>query len=114
MVLDDARIKLANDYNFSLDEICPRSSDLGPLVHQVQSRLNPEHKKLLSKDALTMIFDSSDDSMRDGGNKAAHEASSADRVDSVLEASLTNTQRVLLSEIYYFAHGKQPDFEEGT
>lgn len=69
---------------------------------------------LLSYDALTMIFDSSDDSMRDGGNKAAHEASIEDRVDSVLEARLTNTQRALLREIYYFAHGKEPDFERAT
>jgi hypothetical protein len=58
-----------------------------------------------------MIFDSSDASMRDGGNKAAHEAPLADRVDSVLEATLTKTQRALLGKIYYFAHGKEPDFE---
>ena len=114
MVLDDARTKLAKDYNFSLDEIRPRYSDVGPLVRQVQSRLNAEDTKLLSYDALTMIFDSSDDSMRDGGNKAAHEASFTDREDSVLEARLTNTQGVLLGEIYYFAHGKAPDFERGT
>jgi hypothetical protein len=35
-----------------------------------------------------MIFDSSDDSMQDEGNKAAHEAPLADRVDSVLGASI--------------------------
>ena len=114
MVLDDARVKLAKDYNFSLDEIRPRCSDVGPLVQQVHSRLNADHKKLLSYDALTMIFDSSDDSLRDDGNKAAHEASFMDRVDSVLEARLTNTQRDLLRRIYYFAHGKEPDFERGT
>jgi hypothetical protein len=61
-----------------------------------------------------MIFDSSDDSMRDDGNKAAHEAPLADRVDSVLEAALTKTQRALLRKIYYFAHGKEPDFETVT
>jgi hypothetical protein len=114
MVLDDARIKLAKDYNFTPDEIRPRCSDVDPLVLQVQSKLNAEHKKLLSYDALTMIFDSSDDSMRDGGNKAAHEASFTDREDSVLEARLTNTERLLLGQIYYFAHGKEPDFERRT
>ena len=66
---------------------------------------------MLSYDALTMIFDSSDNSMRDDGNKAAHEAPLADRVDSVLEATLTKTQRALLGKIYFFAHGKEPDFE---
>ena len=108
MVLDDARNKLASDYSFTLDELRPRRSDVGPLV---QSRLNTEHTKLLSYDALTMIFDSSDDSMREGGNRAAHEAPLADRVDSVLEATLTKMQRALLGKIYYFAHGKEPDFE---
>jgi hypothetical protein len=57
-----------------------------------------------------MIFDSSDDSMRDDGNKAAHEAPLADCVDSVLGSTLTKTQRTLLAKIYYFAHGKEPDF----
>jgi hypothetical protein len=110
MVLDDARNKLANDYSFTLDELWPRRSDVGPLVKHIQSKLNPEHATLLSYDALTMIFDSSDDSIRDDGNKAAHEAPLADRVDSVLEATLTKTQRTLLRKIYYFAHGKEPDF----
>ena len=114
MVLDDARNKLANDYSFSVDELRPRRSDVSSLVQYIQSRLNTEHTKLLSYDALVMIFDSSDDSMRDDGNKAAHEAPLADHVDSVLEATLTKTQRVLLGEIYYFAHGKEPDFERAA
>jgi hypothetical protein len=111
MVLDDARNKLANDYSFTLDELRPRGSDVGPLVQHIQSKLNAEHARLLSRDALTMIFDSSDDSMRDDGNKAAHKAPLADRVDSVLQATLTKTQRDLLGKIYHFAHGKEPDFE---
>lgn len=65
---------------------------------------------MLSYDALTLIFDSSDESIRDNGNKAAYEAPLADHVDSVLEATLTNTQRALLGKIYFFAHGKEPDF----
>jgi hypothetical protein len=84
------------------------------LVKIIQSKLNPEHAKLLSYDALTMIFDSSDDSMRDGGNKAAHEAPFADRVVSVLESTLTNMQRTLLGKIYYFAYGKEADFENAA
>jgi hypothetical protein len=114
MVLDDARSKLAEEYKFTPDEIRPRSSDLDPLVQQVQSRLNAEHTKLLSYDALTMIFDTSNYSMRYGGNKAAHQVSLTDRADSVLEARLTTTQRGLLGQIYYFAHGKEPDFERET
>src|SRR6266436_2647690 len=111
MVLDDARNKLANDYSFTLDELRPRRSDVAPLVRHIQSKLNAEHAKLLSYDALTMIFDSSDDSMRDDGNKAAHTAPLADRGGSVLEATLTKMQRALLGKIYYFSHGKEPDFE---
>ena len=114
VVLDDARAKIADVCKFSPDEIRPRNYDVDPLVRQVQSRLNAEDKKLLSYAALTMIFDNSEDSMRGGGNKAAHEVSFTDREDSVLEARLTNTQRVLLGEIYYFAHGKAPDFERRT
>jgi len=111
IVLDDARNKLADDYSFTLDELRPRRADVGLLVQHIQTRLNSEHSNLLSYDALTMIFDSSDDSMRDIGNKAAHDAPIADRVDSVLQATLTNTQRALLGKIYHFAHGKEPDFE---
>jgi hypothetical protein len=111
MVLDDARYKLANDYSFTLDELRPRRSDVGPLVRHIQSKLTAEHAKMLSYDALTMIFDSSDDSMRDKGNKVAHEAPLVDRVDSVLGATLTEMQRALLGKIYYFAHGKKPNFE---
>ena len=70
-----------------------------------------EHRKLLSYDALMMIFDSSDKSMRDDGNKAAHQAPLGHRADSVLDASLTSKQRDLLADIYYFAHGEEPDFE---
>jgi hypothetical protein len=114
IVLDDARNKLANEYNFTLDELRPRRLDVGLLVQLIQSRLNREHSNLLSCDALTMMFDSSDDSMRDSGNKAAHGASLADRADSVLQATLTNSQRSLLGQIYYFAHGKEPDFETGA
>jgi hypothetical protein len=61
-----------------------------------------------------MIFDSSDDSIRDDGNRAAHEAPLADRVDSVLEATLVKTQRALLGKIYYFTHSKEPDFKTVT
>jgi hypothetical protein len=111
MVLDDARNKLADDYSFTLEELRPRRSDLGTLIKLIQSKLNPEHAKLLSNEALIMIFDSSDNSMRDVGNKAAHEAPLADRIDSVLEATLTKTQRALLGNIYFFAHGKDPDFD---
>jgi hypothetical protein len=66
---------------------------------------------LLSYDALTMIFDSSDDLMWDGGNKAAHEAPLVDCIDSVLEVTLMKMERALLGKIYYFAHSKGPDFE---
>jgi hypothetical protein len=46
--------------------------------------------------------------------KAAHKAPLADHIDSVLEATLTKTQRALLGKIYYFTHGKEPDFETVT
>jgi len=114
MVLDDARNKLANEYSFTLDELRPRRFDVGPLVRRIQSMLKAEHAKLLSYDALAMIFDSSDNSIREDGNKAAHKAPLADRVDSVLEETLTKTQRALLGEIYFFAHGKEPDVETVT
>ena len=114
MVLDDARNKLANEYNFTPDELRPQRSDVGPLVERIRSKLNVEHTTLLSYEALTMIFDSSDKTIRDEGNKAAHEGPFAHRADSVLDASLTNRQRALLVEIYYFAHGKEPDFETAS
>jgi len=114
MVLDDARNKLANEYSFTLDELRPRRSDVGSLIRRIQSKLKAEHAKLLSYDALAMIFDSSDNSIRDDGNRAAHEAPLADRVDSVLEETLTKTQRALLGEIYFFTHGKEPDVETVT
>ena len=111
MVLDDAQNKLVNDYGLTLIEIGPQRSDVDPLVQHIQSKLNAEHPRLLSYDTLTMIFDSSDDSMWDDRNKAAHEAPLADHVDSVLEVTLMKTQRALLGKIYYFTHGKEPDFK---
>ena len=60
IVLDDARIKLANDYRFTLDELRPRRADVGLLVQHIQTHLNDEHSDLLSYDAFTMMFDSSD------------------------------------------------------
>jgi hypothetical protein len=73
-----------------------------------------EHSKLLSIEALTLIFNSADHSMWDEGNKAAHEAPLSDRIDAVLEATLIETQRALLRRIYYFAHGYEFDFETPT
>jgi len=114
MVLDDARNKLANDYKLTLDELRPRCTDVGPLVERIRSRLNAVDSSLLSNGALAMIFDSSDNSMRDSGNKAAHAAPLSDRTDSVLEATLSHTQKNLLGEIYYFAYNKTPDFGSGA
>jgi hypothetical protein len=42
---------------------------------------------------------------------AAHKAPLAERIDSVLEMTLTKRRRALLGKIYYFTHGKDPDFE---
>ncbi|KIM79917.1 hypothetical protein PILCRDRAFT_823094 [Piloderma croceum F 1598] len=114
IVLDDARNKIAHDYSFTFDELRPRHSDIGPLVQRIRSKLNAEDSSLLSNDALTMIFYSSENSVRDGGNKAAHEVPLSDCIDSVLEATLTEARRALLGKIYCFAHGKEPDFETTT
>ena len=110
MVLDDARNKVATEYHFTVEELRPRPSEIRGLVNRIRSKLSTPHAQLLTENALTMIFDSSDNSMRDFGNKAAHQASEADRVDSVLAATLTNSQRLLLRNIYLFAHGKEPDY----
>ena len=42
-----------------------------------------------------MILESSDNSMRDDGNKAAHKALLGDCAESVLEATLTKVQSLL-------------------
>jgi hypothetical protein len=99
MVLDDAHNKTAEDYNFTLNELQPRSSDLGPFTQRIHSRLSVEHSKLLSSEALTLIFNSADHSMRDDGNKAAHEAPLSYHIDAVLEVTLTEMQRALLLHI---------------
>jgi hypothetical protein len=69
---------------------------------------------LLSIEALTLIFNSADHSMWDEGNKAPHEAPLSDRIDAVLELTLTEMQRALLRKIYYFVHGCELDFETPT
>jgi hypothetical protein len=112
IVLDDARKKIATDYGLTLDQLRPRRSEVGALVARIRSLLTSEHSKLLSNEALTLIFDSRENSMREDGNKAAHEASPSDLMDALLEGTLTETQRALLAKIYYFAHGKEPDFVE--
>jgi hypothetical protein len=114
MVLDDARNKIATHYDFTLDELRPRGSEIGPLMRQIRSRLTAEDSELLSNDALTLIFDNAVNSMRDTGNKAAHEATLADRTDAILESTLTETQRALLRDIYYFSRHREPNFEIPT
>lgn len=108
MVLDDARNKLANDYGFSSAELRSRRSGISSAVQRIQSRLSEEHASLLSFETLAMIFDSLHNSIRDGGNKAAHEAPLMEHVRSILEATLTETQKVRLSNIYYYIHGEKP------
>jgi hypothetical protein len=73
-----------------------------------------EHLKLLSNEALTLIFNNANHSMWDEGNKAAYKAPLSERIDTVLEATLTETQRALLRKIYYFAHSCEPDIETPT
>jgi hypothetical protein len=114
MVLDDARIKIFETYKLTIEELWRQSSNLSSLVQQVHSVLTPEDSKLLSDEALVLIFDSSTHSMRDEGNAAAHEAPLSDRIDAVLEATLTEKQRGLLSKIWHFAYGREPDIEQST
>ena len=114
MVLDDARIKINETYKLTVEELRRQNSTLISLVQQVHSILTSEDSKLLSEEALLLIFDSSIHSMREEGNAAAHEAPLSDRIDAVLEATLTEKQRFLLSKIWYFVYGKEPDIEEST
>jgi hypothetical protein len=111
MVLDDARHKLIRHYKFKFEELWPRKVGVDALVSLVRSKLNEEHSKLLSKDALWMIFDSSDGSVRDQGNAAAHESSKDVCSIAVLDSSLGSARRSILAAIYYFAHDTEAGFE---
>jgi len=111
MVLDDARTKIAKVYSLTLDGLWSQHTDIKMLVRQIRSKLSAEHSILLDDDALRMIYDSSDGSIRHDGNKAAHEAPLSDRIDSVLDGRLTMKQGALLRNIYRFAHDKEPQFE---
>lgn len=111
MVLDDARRELVRHYKFKHEELWPRKVGVDALVASVRSKLNEQHSKLLSRDALWMIFDSSDGSVRDQGNVAAHEASMDVCSFAVLESGLSSARRSILAVIYYFAYGKEVNFE---
>jgi hypothetical protein len=114
MVLDDARNKIAADYDFSMDELRPRSDAIPSLIGRIRSKLNEEHSELLSNDALAVIFESSNNSIRGDGNKAAHEAPLENRAESVLDGSLDTNQRAVLSKIYSFAYGTEPTLEKSS
>jgi len=101
-------------YTLTVEELWRQNSNLISLVEQVHSVLTPEDSKLLSNEALVLIFDSAIHSMRDEGNMAAHEAPLSDLIDAVLEAKLTNKQRDLLKKIYRYAYEREADFEQST
>jgi hypothetical protein len=111
MVLDDALHKIARVYQLTPSQLHPTrlKPKLSRLVQQVYERLSMEDAKLLSKNALKMIFDSTEYSMRGQGNKTAHEAPIEDHADAVLGAGLTAARKALLKKIYYFVHGTEPD-----
>jgi hypothetical protein len=77
----------------------------------VRSRLSVQHTSLLSSEAINIIFNSAEGTIRGDGNNAAHEAPLADRAVAVMDAALKETQRATLRRIYEFAYGKEPDFE---
>ena len=109
MVLNEARKKLINKYpnqaafNFN-------SESLSNSVTLLHNALSDEDLKLLSLDALRVIFDSSYNSIRYQGNVAAHEAKQADLAFSVLSADVKETQRRLLKEIYSYVCSQEPEF----
>jgi hypothetical protein len=108
MVLDDARIKIAQTYKLTVEELWRQNLNLSSFVQQ--------DSKLLSNEALVLIFqvDSATNSMRGEGNTAAHEAPLSDRTDAALEATLTDKQEALLGKIFHFVYGMEPDFERST
>jgi hypothetical protein len=58
-----------------------------------------------------MIFDTGDGSVREEGNRAAHEAFLADCANAVTEATLPKLRRASLQNLYEFVHGEMPTLE---
>jgi hypothetical protein len=108
IILDDARSKIARVYNYPPDQLWPSRTEVGPLVQDIRSKLNPADAKLLSTDTLTMIFETGDGTVREEGNRAAHEAFLADCANAVMEATLPKWRRVSLQNLYEFVHGQEP------
>ena len=76
----------------------------------VRLTLSSEDSKLLSYDALQMIFDGAKHTIRDAGNSVAHEASPLDLSLAVLEGSLTWKQSEAL-RVYIFTQNQEPQLE---
>jgi hypothetical protein len=59
-----------------------------------------------------MIFETGDGTVREDGNRAAHEAFLADCANAVMEATLPKWRRASLQNLYQFVHGQIPTLED--
>lgn len=105
--MDDARKKLTIDY--------PNTASLQSetfSLNELHNSLSQEHSDLLSLDALRVIFDSSENTVRSQGNIAAHEAPQEELAFSVLSTDINGKRRKLLASIYRYAYSGDPEFPE--
>jgi hypothetical protein len=118
-VLDQARDLIIDRYGFKISDLrlgghrnpVERQATLRSLLCSVRSALSSEDSDLLSDDALWMIFDGAKHTIRDAGNRVAHQASTSEISLAVLEGSLTQKQSEALSKIYIFTHNQEPQLE---
>ncbi|KAG1863928.1 hypothetical protein C8R48DRAFT_194013 [Suillus tomentosus] len=112
MVLDYARDLLGARYGYTIDELRPWYQEvvdgrpartLQQLVQEVRLKLDEHDARLLSDDALTMIFDRSRGTFHSEGNTAPHSASAED-----LSLAITRPDLTALQAIYKFAHHEIP------
>ena len=118
-MLDQARDLIIDRYGFKLSDLqlggyrtqTEKQIMLQSLVQTVSSALSPKDSKLLSDDALRIIFDGGKHTIRDAGNEVAHQASTFDIGLAVLEGGLTLKQSEALRNIYIFTHNQEPELE---
>ena len=118
-MLDEARDLIIDRYGFNISDFriggyndqAKREEMVQSLLRSVRLALNPGDSKLLSDDALRMIFDGGKHTIRNAGNEVAHKASLSDISLAVLEGRLTKKQSEALRKIYIFTHNQEPLLE---
>jgi len=117
-LLDEAKTELLAKESLLTDEdflYIAQARRRAETVRSVWRKLSPSTQRTVGMDGLDMIIDSSDHSIRNVGNEAAHQKSEVDIGDAVLSRDLTVKQRKILRDLFMLVYnGREPRHSTGA